>query len=89
MPPAPSDAKDLTSRQTKTQEDSRFRMMPTLQENSDLTQRELAAKLGVSVGGLNYCLNAPIAEGLVKMKNSANSKNRVRLRLSALPQRHS
>ena len=47
-----------------------------MQENPDLTQRELAEKLGMSVGGLNYCLNALIDKGLVKMQNFCNSKNK-------------
>lgn len=50
--------------------------MRILQANPDLTQRELAEKLGISVGGLNYCLKALMEKGLVKMKNFANSKNK-------------
>ncbi len=50
--------------------------MRILQENPDLTQRELAEKLGMSVGGLNYGLNALIDKGLVKMQNFSNSKNK-------------
>ena len=50
--------------------------MRILQENPDLTQRELAERLGISVGGLNYCLKALMEKGLVKMKNFANSKNK-------------
>lgn len=66
----------MTSRQAKLQEDTYFRVMRILQENPDLTQRELAEKLGISVGGLNYCLRALMEKGLVKMKNFANSKNK-------------
>ncbi len=66
----------MTSRQAKLQEDTYFRLMRILQENPDLTQRELAKKTGISVGGLNYCLKALIEKGLVKMKNFANSKNK-------------
>lgn len=66
----------MTSRQAKLQEDTYFRVMRILQDNPDLTQRELAEKLGISVGGLNYCLKALIQKGLVKMKNFANSKNK-------------
>jgi EPS-associated MarR family transcriptional regulator len=66
----------MTSRQAKIQEDTRFRIMRILQENPDLTQRELAEKLGMSVGGLNYCLNALIDKGLVKMQNFSQSKNK-------------
>lgn len=58
------------------QEDTYFRVMRLIQENPDLTQRELAQELGVSVGGLNYCLNALIDKGLVKMQNFQNSKNK-------------
>lgn len=66
----------MTSRQAKLQEDTYFRVMRILQENPDLTQRELADKLGISVGGLNYCLKALMDKGMVKMKNFANSKNK-------------
>jgi EPS-associated MarR family transcriptional regulator len=66
----------MTSRQAKIQEDTHFRIMRILQENPDLTQRELADKLGMSLGGLNYCLNALIDKGLVKMQNFSNSKNK-------------
>ena len=50
--------------------------MRILQENPDLTQRELAEQLGMSLGGLNYCLKALMEKGLVKMKNFATSKNK-------------
>ncbi len=66
----------MTSRQAKLQEDTYFRVMRILQDNPDLTQRELAEKLGVSVGGLNYCLKALMKRGLVKMKNFVTSKNK-------------
>lgn len=66
----------MTSRQAKTQEDTYFRVLRILEENPDLTQRELAAKLGVSVGGLNYCLKALMEKGLVKMQNFSQSKNK-------------
>jgi EPS-associated MarR family transcriptional regulator len=66
----------MTSCQAKIQEDTHFRIMRILQENPDLTQRELAEKLDMSVGGLNYCLNALIDKGLVKMQNFTNSKNK-------------
>jgi len=46
--------------------------MRILQENPDLTQRELADRLGV--GGLNYCLRSLMEKGLVKMQNFTQSK---------------
>ncbi len=50
--------------------------MRLLEANPDLTQRELAVALGVSVGGLNYCLRALIQKGFVKVSNFRRSKNK-------------
>jgi transcriptional regulator with XRE-family HTH domain len=52
----------MTSRQAQIQEDTHFRIMRILQENPDLTQRELAERLGMSVGGLNLLTPMGIAE---------------------------
>ena len=76
----------MTSRQAQIQEDTNFRVMRILQENPDLTQRELAEKLGVSVGGLNYCLNALMDKGWVKMQNFQNSKNKFKYVYLLTPQ---
>jgi EPS-associated MarR family transcriptional regulator len=64
------------NRRAKLQEDTHFRVLRLLQETPDRTQRELAEKLGISVGGLNYCLQAMIEKGLVKMRNFALTKNK-------------
>ena len=66
----------MKSRQAKLQEDTYFRVMRILQENPDLTQRELSDKLGISLGGLNYCLKALMEKGMLKMKNITTSKNK-------------
>ncbi len=50
--------------------------MRLLKEGPDLTQRELAQSLGVSVGSVNCCFKALIDKGWVKMKNFAYSKNK-------------
>ena len=76
----------MTSRQSQIQEDIYFRVMQILQANPDLTQRELAEKLGVSVGGLNYCLKALMDKGWVKMQNFQNSKNKFKYVYLLTPQ---
>jgi len=76
----------MTSRQAKTQVDTHFRIMLILQENPDLTPRELAEMLGMSVGGLNYCLNALIDKGFVKMVNFQKSKNKFKYVYLLTPQ---
>lgn len=54
--------------------------MRILQDNPNLTQRELTEMLGMSVGGLNYCLNALIDKGFVKMDNFQKSKNKFKFK---------
>ncbi|WP_281718351.1 MarR family EPS-associated transcriptional regulator [Pandoraea apista] len=58
------------------QQDTDFRVLRILQETPDITQRELAEMLGVSVSGLNYCMKALIAKGWVKVQNFSHSKNK-------------
>ncbi len=52
-----------------------FRVLRQL-EAKHLTQRELSKSLGVSLGGINYCLNALIAKKAVKIENFKNYKNK-------------
>ena len=66
----------MTNKQALAQEDTYFRVLRHLKENPDLTQRELAEKLGVSVGSLNYCLKALIEKGWIKVQNFSQSKNK-------------
>jgi EPS-associated MarR family transcriptional regulator len=65
-----------TSRQTRQQEDTRFRLMQILHAKPDISQREMAKALGISFGGVNYCLNALMAKGLVKVHNFSQSQNK-------------
>lgn len=57
----------MTGRRHKLQEDTRFRVLRLLQENPQMSQRELAKAVGISVGGAHYVLNALIEKGLVKL----------------------
>ena len=66
----------MTSRRSKLQEDTYFRVLRILQDRPDVTQREIALLLGVSTSGLNYCLNALINKGWVKVHNFSESKNK-------------
>jgi EPS-associated MarR family transcriptional regulator len=67
----------MTSRQARLQEDTVFRVLRLLEQQPDITQRQLAKKLGVSTGGVNYCLKALMEKGWVKMQNFASSKNKL------------
>ena len=67
----------MASTQPQATEDLHFRVLKLLQDQPDLSQRELADKLGVSNGKLHYCLKALIDKGLIKFGNFANSKHRL------------
>jgi len=66
----------MTSRRSQFQEDTYFRVLRILQDDPDVTQREIAEKLGISTSGLNYCLKALIDKGWVKVQNFSQSKNK-------------
>ena len=68
----------MTSKRTKLQEDTHFRVLRLLQENTEMSQRELAEAVGVSVGGVHYVLNALIDKGLVKLGNFTASEDKRR-----------
>jgi EPS-associated MarR family transcriptional regulator len=55
----------------------RYRLLTYLQEHPEASQRKLAAVLGISVGKVNYCIQALIQKGLVKMRNFRKSKNKL------------
>ena len=52
-------------------------MLRALESNPELSQRQLAAELGVSLGGVNYALKALVERGFVKAGNFRKSGNKV------------
>ena len=56
--------------------DMHFRVLHLLEEEPTLTQRELAQKLGISLGGVNYCLKALIEIGHIKAGNFSKNPNK-------------
>lgn len=65
----------MASRHPQLNEDLHFRVLKLLEETPDLSQRELAQRVGVSNGKLHYCMRALIDKGLVKLGNFAHSKH--------------
>lgn len=59
-------------------EDVRFRVLRLLEDNPEYSQRDIAQNLGVSLGAVNYCLNALIDKGHVKVNNFRASDNKLR-----------
>jgi EPS-associated MarR family transcriptional regulator len=51
----------------------RYRILKLLENNPDASQRDIARELGVSLGRVNFCLQALVEKGLVKANNFRNS----------------
>ena len=58
---------------TGTRDELRLRVLRALEANPELSQRQLAAELGVSLGGVNYTLKALVERGFVKADNFRKS----------------
>jgi len=75
----------MTSKRSKLQEDTHFRVLRLLQENPEMSQRELAEAVGVSVGGMHYVLNALIEKGMVKLGNFTAAEDKRRYAYTLTP----
>jgi EPS-associated MarR family transcriptional regulator len=56
--------------------DVHYKMMRLLEAHPEMSQRQLARHLGMSLGKVNYCLQALIAKGWIKANNFTNSQNK-------------
>ena len=60
----------------KSNGDEILRLLREIKKSPELTQRELSTKLGISLGKVNFLLNALIRKGFVKAHNFKNSHNK-------------
>jgi len=59
-------------------QENQFKILRLLEADSHLTQRDISRKTGMSLGSVNYCLNALAQKGLIKMGNFSKSQNKSR-----------
>lgn len=57
--------------------DIHYLVLNYLEENPNITQRDLSRKLGISLGSINYCIRALILIGHIKVKNFNASSNKM------------
>ncbi|MGQ0443095.1 MAG: MarR family EPS-associated transcriptional regulator [Methylophilaceae bacterium] len=55
----------------------RYKILKLLEANPEISQRDMARELGVSLGRINFCLKALIEVGLLKATNFRNSSNKL------------
>jgi len=60
------------------EDELRYKLLKALEQDPNLSQREMAKVLGVSLGKANFCINALVEVGWVKAKNFKNSTNKLR-----------
>jgi EPS-associated MarR family transcriptional regulator len=65
------------SNQLNSNHEIHLKVLREIEGNPEITQRELAQHLGVSLGKVNYCLKALIDRGWVKANNFKNSNKKV------------
>lgn len=54
----------------------RYKILRELETNPEISQRDLARGLGISLGKANFCIKALIEKGLIKANNFRNSQNK-------------
>ena len=58
-------------------DESQFKALRELEKDSTLSQRDLSKKVGLSVGRVNYIINALLKKGYIKAQRFKNSKNKI------------
>ena len=68
----------MASRREEHQEDVRLRVMRLIDENSEMSSRQIADKVGIANGAAYYVLTALVKKGFVKLENFKNSQRKGR-----------
>jgi len=57
-------------------ETATYKILKSLEKNPALSQRQLSAELGFSLGKVNFCMKALVGKGCLKVNNFRNSNNK-------------
>jgi len=67
-------------------EEIQYKVIKLIEQDPEISQRDLSRELGVSLGKVNYCLKALVDKGWVKAKNFKNNRNKLAYRYLLTPQ---
>ena len=67
----------MASDRTEAKDFTHYKVLQLLKQHPDLSQREMAQRLGISNGGMHYCLSALMDKGLIKLGNFASSNHKL------------
>ena len=68
----------MASRRKEHQEDAKFRVFQIINENPQMTTREIAQKVGISNGSTYYLLTSLIDMGFIKLSNFKDSSQKIK-----------
>ncbi len=68
----------MASRRKEHQEDAKFRVFQIINENPQMTTREIAQKVGISNGSTYYLLTSLIDMGFIKLSNFKKSEQKAK-----------
>jgi EPS-associated MarR family transcriptional regulator len=57
-------------------DETRYKILKLLEAEPHASQRRIADELGISLGRVNFCVQALVEKGLVKVNNFRNSANK-------------
>ena len=58
-------------------EERQLKALRLLENNPEMTQRELASTLGISLGAANFCIKALVDKGWIKIYNFRKNANKL------------
>jgi len=58
-------------------DESQFKTLRELAKDGTLSQRDLSKRMGLSLGMVNYLVNALLEKGYIKAKRFKNSRNKI------------
>ena len=68
----------MASRRKEHQEDAKFRVFQIINENPQMSTREIAQKVGISNGSAYYLLTSLIDMGFIKLSNFNDSSQKIK-----------
>jgi len=68
----------VASRRKEHQEDAKYRVFQIINENPQMTTREIAQKVGISNGSAYYLLTSLIEMGFVKLSNFKDNSQKIK-----------
>lgn len=66
----------MASNREERQQETHFKVMRLVEQDPNISTREIARKVGISNGAAYYCVTALIDKGFVKFQNFSKSKTK-------------